>query len=722
VFTFFFFAGTSSALVLTLIPQNAPTGLFTPDSAPNALSVSTTSSAQTSPTRSRPSTSPVIGDNDRSQPQSLQTGRRDERRSAPSPSTILLQSSHRPSQNMLPSPTSPSAVSPQADSNTPPAYSSGPPSPIVVVPPQVPEAGPQVALSYIQHEDPNGSGTATPFLTPNAPTSLERRRSYDDGTRPLSVLFKDTPPGSAHADKLSGTELNNKPFSAPQSPSRPPSVDKSQISDHTDTRPLPSRAQTLEGLSRQPSRRAHAEAPASAPAVASSMLNYSRNRTASSPRPPPGSDPMSVSSRQDMMLERLPPRTHSLKGSSQDPEARIRHRPSTASIKTSAPGRSSDEKDRPKPGSSLSIDVEKSRAGYGKRPMSPAYKAPSPAHRVDVPRGIESGTDTSDGEREPSANERTLKVPLLSKEQETILPRRPVHPELDMKQSASQEEHGEGVSFLSSGGDADSEGESSPVERVSRSTFIAPAHPPIRFSVSGNGFQELLSQIDPRNRSSLLIIEELVKLNQDAEARLDSDRSPASLSPNGGPAQTEGRRSSTPASALTPTTNFGSAPPPDNSSVTTLSAPSSQGHDDTSMVLDQSVTTNGAEHALLRQRSMRYALSPPSSRSSSERSHDRAASEAGQHGHLESNVFAHHTDATRPGKLDPSYAVAKRLQDALQDAARRGTTQIALDQEFVQAVVMMIEQRRDENAKMKGRLDHIKVRTRVSDFCRSFID
>ena len=51
----------------------------------------------------------------------------------------------------------------------------------------------------------------------------------------------------------------------------------------------------------------------------------------------------------------------------------------------------------------------------------------------------------------------------------------------------------------------------------------------------------------------------------------------------------------------------------------------------------------------------------------------------------------------------------KRLQDALQDTARRGTTQITLDQEFVQAVVMTIEQRRDESTKMKSKLDHIRV-------------
>lgn len=65
--------------------------------------------------------------------------------------------------------------------------------------------------------------------------------------------------------------------------------------------------------------------------------------------------------------------------------------------------------------------------------------------------------------------------------------------------------------------------------------------------------------------------------------------------------------------------------------------------------------------------------------------------------------------AGRSAKLDQTAAVMKRLQDALQDTARRGITQITLDQEFVQAVVMTIEQRRDENAKMKGKIDHIKV-------------
>jgi hypothetical protein len=401
------------------------------------------------------------------------------------------------------------------------------------------------------------------------------------------------------------------------------------------------------------------------------------------------------------------------------------------SAKSSSLGRSSsDEKDGHKSGSPLSIDVEKSRAGYGvvgKRPVSPAYKAGSPAHKVDVPRGIESGTDTSDGERELNTKERTRKLSLSSsKEREVKKSRRqPAHLDLETKQSASQEEPGEDT-FLNSAGDVDTDDESSPVERMSRSTFIAPAHPPIRFSVSGNGFQELLSQLDPHDPSSFSALGELLKMNEDAESRNDAGSSVTSLNPDDGVASNEGGRLSSPSSAATPTTVFGFSTG-DNSSVTTISAPSSQGHGDSFVVLDQPVTTNSVKSDVLqRQRSVPNTSSTSRSRSSSEKSRDPPAS-GDQRTRLDPNAIIRHTDvglsepspqfpvttpesaAGRSAKLDQAAAVMKRLQDALQDTARRGMTQITLDQEFVQAVVMMIEQRRDENAKMKSKLDHIKV-------------
>lgn len=649
---------------------------------------------------------------------------RDQQRDLPPYITTPVQSLHRTSSDASPLATSPSALSPQSDPAVSQTYSSGPSSPVVVVPPDGPEAGPQIALSYFQREDSNDSGGAASFLSA-------------DGSLPGSALLvglsssragkrNSINPGMSIDYEAMSKELNRKiSVSAPQSPSSPqlPTVDLGQNSSLTDPQLLLSREQISEGLARRPSRKTRTEPqpPTSTSAVVGSMLCRSRSRTELSP----STDPMGPLPRQNTVLERLPPRIHSLKASSLDPEPLTRRPSLMDSAKSSSLGRSSDEKDRHKPGSSLSIDVEKSRAGYGvgKRPVSPAYKAGSPAHKVDVPHGIESGTDTSDGE--PSTKKPTRKLSSSStKEKEAKKSRRqPAPPNLE--QSASQEEPGEDT-FLNSAGDVDTEDESSPVERVSRSTFIAPAHPPIRFSVSGNGFQELLSQFDPHDPSSFTTLGELLKMNEEAESRNHAGSSVTSLHPDGGAASNEGGRLSSPSSAVTPTT-VSAFSTGDNSSVTTISAPSSQGHGDNFLVLDRPGTTNGVKSDLLqRQRSVCNNSSTSSSRSSSEKSQDPPAIDD-QRMRIVPNAIIYHTDvglselspqftvttpvsaAGRSAKIDQAAAVMKRLQDALQDTARRGMTQITLDQEFVQAVVMTIEQRRDESAKMKSKLDHIKV-------------
>lgn len=696
-----------------------PTGLVPPDSPAKTLTVSPASSAPTSPALLRPTTS-ESGDSYRSQAQTLhgQSAEldRDERRGVPH-ITVPVLSPRRTSSNASPLSASLSAVSPQADPTVSQTYSSGPSSPVIVVPPEVSEAGPQVSLSYLR--DSNDSRGATSLLTPDGSPLPGSTHLVGLSSRRAGKRNSINPAISFNYEALS-KELNAKSLSAPESPSssQPPTVDVGQASSHADPPLLPSREQVSAGLSRRPSRNVRAEVPTSKPVVAGSVLSRSRSRTELSPKPSTSTDPMGPPPRQNTVLERLPPRMHSLKAPGQDPEELTRRPSLLASVKGNTLGQTTfDEKDRPKPGSSLCIDVEKSRGGYGngKRPVSPAA---SPAHKVDVPRGIESGTDTSDGEREPSTKERTRKLSSTKEKEAKKSRRQPVQLDPETKQSASQDGPGED-SFLSGAGDADTEDESSPVERMSRATFIAPAHPPIRFSVSENGLQELLSQFDPNDTSSINTFGEPEKSNQDAQAR-------HSLEPDGGAASDEGRRLSSPASAATPTTFFGSSSIGDNSSVTTISAPSSQGHSDS---LDQPGTANGTKSELLPQQwgVVRNASSASSKRSSSERSHDLPTSDD-QRTRLDPNVTIYYTDAglsehsplftvtspasafARPAKLDHSAAVMKRLQDALQDTARRGMTQITLDQEFVQAVVMMIEQRRDENAKMKSRLDHIKVR------------
>ncbi|KAH9007968.1 hypothetical protein EDB83DRAFT_2236080 [Lactarius deliciosus] len=695
--------------------------------------------SQASPTRPIPPGFSESADNYRSQARSSLNGRpsaqleRDGRRSAPHTPTVSAPSSQRTSRNALPSPTSPSLSSAHTEPSAPSRHSTDPTSPAIVVPAEAPEAGPPVSMSHLQREPSNEGGTHSSFLSPDVPAAIERRKSYDDGTRPLNILFKnDAPPNLNQSLRLSdraskrnsinpATTFNYEAMAAEYQPTSaldsplsnvPLTSDTGLATIRTDTRPLPSNEQAAVEPSSQPTRKARADALV-APSATDSR---SRSRTESSPKLTTSVDSVRPPLRQNMMLERIPPRTHSLNTTNQDLQAISRRLPPVASGRAS-----SDEKDKFKHGSSLSIDVEKSRAGYGKRPLSPAHKATSPAHKVDVPRGIESGTDTSDGEREPGADEQNIQ-PLPPNRKETKSRPRPMQLDLDVKRTASQDESGD-TSFLSSaGGDADSEEESSPVERVSRSTFIAPAHPPIRVSISANGFQELLSLVDPRNRSSLQSIEELVKLNQDAAARLDSSRSSPSLNLDSNVAQSEGRRSNSPAGPTTPTT-LGSLIA-DSASVTTIS-PSSHSHGDNFIVTGQHEGPNGVvSDSPPRQPVVQDALPTSSNGHPSDVFPEQLAS-GDQRVRLDSTAFRHadtnglkngaHITITAPdssvlrlAKSDPSYTMTKRLRETLQEAARRSTTQITLDQEFVQAIIVTIEQRRDEHAQMKGKLDHIK--------------
>ncbi|KAI0305650.1 hypothetical protein B0F90DRAFT_1087565 [Multifurca ochricompacta] len=184
----------------------------TPDSSANPLSASTISPpGEASPARPKPMTSPESGDNYKSQALSSSSGRRsaqlerDGRRSTSHTPAPPAPSPHRTSRNLLPSPTSPSVPHPRADSSALPRYSAGPSSPAILVPAEPPEAGPEAALSYLQRETPVEGGST--FLSPDAITLIERRRSYDDGTRPLNILFKnDAPPsGLSQSVRLSGS-------------------------------------------------------------------------------------------------------------------------------------------------------------------------------------------------------------------------------------------------------------------------------------------------------------------------------------------------------------------------------------------------------------------------------------------------------------------------------------------------------------------------------------
>ena len=117
-------------------------------------------------------------------------------------------------------------------------------------------------------------------------------------------------------------------------------------------------------------------------------------------------------------------------------------------------------------------------------------RSASPAHRVDVPHSIESGTDTEN----ENEDENELKRPHITRR---ILP--PAPPPKDSKGTrpiAYEIEADINTSEMSQVGDVSEDLlESLRVERMSHSTFIAPALPPIRFSLNTTDFSELLGSV-----------------------------------------------------------------------------------------------------------------------------------------------------------------------------------------------------------------------------------
>ena len=118
-------------------------------------------------------------------------------------------------------------------------------------------------------------------------------------------------------------------------------------------------------------------------------------------------------------------------------------------------------------------------------------RSASPAHRADVPHGIESGTDTDNGSEIEIEVENELKRP------RKILP--PAPPPKDGKGTRPvtyETEADINTSEMSQVGDVSEDLlESLRVERMSHSTFIAPALPPIRFSLNTTDFSELLGSV-----------------------------------------------------------------------------------------------------------------------------------------------------------------------------------------------------------------------------------
>ncbi|KAG6821004.1 hypothetical protein H0H93_008633 [Arthromyces matolae] len=357
----------------------------------------------------------------------------------------------------------------------------------------------------------------------------ERRRSYDDGVRPLNILFNKDESSHQTANTPATLSAVTDTLIAPTSrqdkrrsinPGKSlfernahPSTQTSQLSlsplshtfpsnpsaDRAPTPPIPNGREThlttLSPLRDQfPPRSPSLSRPTSH--VSLQRSNSSRNSSSSSGLPyfdeqdrsQPSSPTRSDHSEDQTIVITAPSSTVAV-GSVPPAKTRTKVQQSvnvgddgsrlsteTKELETIGPSADGIRRSESRPNSSASLgaySVSRSRSV-------------SPAHRADVPHGIESETDTDpeDGFEEQQTSKSSVVPTLLTNDLEESL---------GSADGVVIEEADPTTPLLESGSEDLSE--SSPVEHTSHSTFIAPALPPIRLSLSSNDFSEIFSSV-----------------------------------------------------------------------------------------------------------------------------------------------------------------------------------------------------------------------------------
>ncbi|KZT66363.1 RhoGAP-domain-containing protein [Daedalea quercina L-15889] len=278
----------------------------------------------------------------------------------------------------------------------------------------------------------------------------------------------------------------------------------------------------------------------------------------------------------------------------------------------------------------------------------------SPSHRVDVPHGIESGTDT-DAESEESHGRHERDTPPAPPPKEPSSSARSARPTLNRLNTGSSvsinHEAADDSRPNSEGATVDSP-ESSPVERTSHATFIAPALPPIRISMGGSDFSELLKSVG----GDVTKLEQLAEVTESGSRELDlTATSPQVL--------VQSKRDSM--QMFTP-----------RSDVTVPSLDKLSREDEFAASLD---ATFGHEdlNAL--------TLTPTRITVSSE------------------------DDVTpEPPQGEFTETLRSQLQDKLESAMDLGSTQVTVDVELMQTLIKAFDQQQAEYADLKRRVDGMK--------------
>ncbi|KAG6864793.1 hypothetical protein C0991_007123 [Blastosporella zonata] len=636
---------------------------------------------------------------------------------------------------------------------------------VTVAPPVEPDHPPPPYATRSDHipeaDRPNPIKQSTlPVPGASSDTSREeRRRSYDDGVRPLNVLFGRGDPGHQPGDEPRTAPAASEGLAAPtsrrdkrrsinpgislsdlnfQSTAHPPQATLSPHSlsfpanvsnDRVPTPPIAGGRDSPHVTLSPLRERFIPKSPSSSRPTSNSSLhpsNSSRHSSSSSGLPyfdsqeasQPTSPSRSTDHSQDQTIVVNVPSSTVTLGSV--PTSKTRARPGTPIINPNAGG--------PQGGDArLSVgtkelEILRAQRSFddfrraGSRPTSgtslsahsqPRSRSVSPAYRADVPHSVESESDT-EPEVENPPEQRT-------QSQEPIPPAPP--PKDD--ETFIVEEEDASTPSLDSGSEEMSE--SSPVEQTSHSTFIAPALPPIRISMSSNDFSELFNSVG--GFPSRMSLSQLAKISEGEKSGI--------LTPPPPTADADVN--------ITPTIQAPSLPP---------TAEESEAEDDTIRhkevptvpeadiplhpVNDQKpIESEDPAPPPVKPLKLNGVFRRPSVSSSSDSSHAPAP----QHFPSKSENSINSTINVPPVALgrsaststhtthvtlaDPGFKVPAlerndtglvtlRLQEAVADARDRGAQNIKMDRAFVEAVLSTIETQKGEYIQLKSKFDGVK--------------
>ncbi|KAJ6609832.1 hypothetical protein B0H10DRAFT_2062666 [Mycena sp. CBHHK59/15] len=508
--------------------------------------------------------------------------------------------------------------------------------------------------------------------------SDSRRKSFDDGVRPLNALFPTDEPAPISSGLTVSTSKKDKRRSINPglalniigSSSTTPSPSSPALSPLSVTFKSSSRPSTPRDPSRTPSPRP--EYPSESTSRPNSSSSNTHLSSSSSPRTPSDRDlpqdqtvVMSPQSRPNVILDSVPPR----KGSH---AATRSHADDRLSVTSVGGGQRSSGDHPPSRGGS-------SEMGHTRPSSRSRSNTPASLRHADVPHSVESGTDTDaegDSLSQTSHRIKTLNGRCNASISAHLLP--PLSDDVDT--SVSHHDSSDDMS------------ESSPVEHTSHSTFIAPALPPIRFSMTTADFSDLFNSVDgqPSLKSSL---NHLARVSEDYDDHVPMTPPPTATSMHSA------------GSSVTPTS--------DTTTFTVVPASTRSTSEEGSLLTAPGAPRYVSPAPRLQSLPKQTSVGADDSDSLETRARreesGRSSSESQRHTQQTCVTITRAGSANAvDSRNDPAGMVTLRLQEALTDARERGAQQLKLDRGFVEAILGAMESRDQDYMDLKAKFDGVK--------------